>query len=186
MRDRIVLVFAIAAAAASLAACGGSKPSATEQWQGSLCSAVDGLVVQSKQSAQDVRTQLQSPSSSTPSEISTIVEAERKAAEQTVADLKALGPPPGPNGEQAKALVDTLASQIEQMVTQVKREAETISSGSSLSQIASSLGTMADQVSAGTAQARGTIESLQALGKEYKSGFETVDSCKSLKKHLSS
>ena len=184
MRDRIVLAFLVAAAPASLVACGGGKPSAIEQWQGSLCSAVDDLVVQSEQSAQDVRSQLQSPSTATVSEISTILDTERKAAEQTVTELKTLGPPPGQNGGKAKDLVDTLAAEIEQMVTQVKQEAQTISSVSSLSEIVASLGTMADQVATGTSQARSTIESLQALGKEYKNGFETVDSCKSLRKHL--
>lgn len=183
--NRIVRVVAAAALvtvlADSLVACGGSgTPPATEQWQDSLCSAMDDWVNQITGYAQDIRSQLRSPSAGTATEIQATVQQGLDATDQLATELQALGPPPGENGQTAKALVDGLATDIQRTVSRVQQEAAKIPSSSSLGEAVSAIGSIAGEISAAAAQAQSTVESLQELGAEYEAGFEQIDSCKRL------
>ena len=85
------------------------------------------------------------------------------------------------NGETAKQLVNSLADDVQQTVMQVEERAKTIPESSSLTQVATTIATIAGDVLSMVAKAKSTVGSIQDLSSELKSGFEDAGACKDLK-----
>jgi gas vesicle protein len=181
MRSWLPSLLAVTALAACSAGCGGGSASPTEQWAGSVCTAMDDWATQINGYADDIRSQLQSPSADTAANIQATVTKGAEATEKLAADLKAVGPPPSQDGQNAKSLIDALASQIEQTVASVQSEAEAIQAATSATEAAAAIATIAGDVSAVVAQGKSTVESLQTLNGELKDALDSEDSCKQLK-----
>jgi hypothetical protein len=163
------------------AGCGGSTPSASEQWAGDVCGTMDDWATQMQGYSDDVRAAISSPSTDS---ITTIQKSIQKGADATnklADDLKGLEPLPTSNGQTAGSQLDAFATQIEQTVTEVQNQAKSIQSGATASEIATAIGAIASDVSAAVAQGKSTFESLQETNGELRDAFDNVDTCKQLK-----
>jgi ABC-type glycerol-3-phosphate transport system substrate-binding protein len=181
MRARAGLFVALLALAAG---CGGSTPSASEQWAGDVCGPIDEWATRMEAYSEDVRAAISSPSADSITTIQTTIEKGADATNKLADDLQALGPAPTSNGQTVSSELDVFAMQIEQTVTQVQDQAKSIQSGASATDIATAISAIASGVSAAVAQGKSTIESLQETDGELKDAFDTVDSCKQLKKNF--
>ena len=163
------------------AGCGGSTPSASEQWAGDVCGPMNDWATQMEAYSDDVRAAISSPSTDSITTIQTTIEKGADATNKLAVDLKALGPPPTSNGQSVSSELDSFATQIEQTVTEVQNQAKSIQSGATATEIATAIGAIASGVSAAVAQGKTTFESLQETDGELNDAFDTVDSCKQLK-----
>jgi len=178
MRPRAGLLVALLVLAAG---CGGSTPSASEQWAEDVCGPMDDWATQMQAYSDDVRAAISSPSTDSITTIQTTIEKGAGATTKLADDLKALGPPPATNGQTVSSELDSFAAQIEQTVTEVQNQAKSIQSGATATEIATAIGAIASDVSAAIAQGKSMFESLQETDGELKDAFDTADSCKQLK-----
>ena len=179
MRPRAGLFVALLVLAGG---CGGSTPSAYEQWAGDVCGPMNEWATQMEASSDDVRAAISSPSADSIATIQTSIEKGASATNKLADDLEALRPPPTSNGQTVSSELDAFATQIEQTVTEVQDQAKSIQSGATATDIATAIGAIASGVSAAVAQGKSTLESLQETDGELQDAFDTVDSCKELKK----
>jgi hypothetical protein len=163
------------------AGCGGSTPSASEQWAGDVCGPMDDWATQMETYSDDVRAAISSPSTDSITTIQTTIEKGARATNKLADDLKALGPPPTTSGQAVSSELDSFAAQLEQTVTEVQNQAKSIQSGATATEIGTAIGAIASGVSAAIAQGKSTFESLQETDSELKDAFDTADSCKQLK-----
>jgi hypothetical protein len=168
----VVVLLAVAAG------CGGSTPSASEQWAESACSATDDWATKMNGYVDDVRGAVTSPSADSVTTIQTAVTNGTQSTKQLTTDLKALGPPPSDG--QAAAQVNSFTTQLQQTADQVQGQAQAIQEGSSASDIATAVGTIATEVSAALTKGKSTFDSLRQANSELKEGFENADSCQQL------
>jgi hypothetical protein len=179
MRARAGLFVALLALAAG---CGGSTPSASEQWAGDVCGPMSEWAAQMEAYSNDVRAAISSSSADSITTIQTTIEKGADATNKLADDLEGLGPPPSSNGQTVSSELDSFATQIEQTVTEVQNQAKSIQSGATATEIATAIGAIASGVSAAVAQGKNTFESLQQTDGELQEAFDTVDSCNQLKK----
>lgn len=177
-------VAVVVVAVVSLAGCGGSKPSALEQWQGSVCSTLNDYVDEMSGYAGDVRAQIASPHAGMMNEIRATVDQGKAATDSLGTQLRALDAPPVDNGQTVKELVDGLSADLQQSGTRIQQEVDSIGTGG-VTEAASSVASIAREISGGVDKVQGTVESLQSMNAELKAGFENVDSCKELRGRFS-
>jgi hypothetical protein len=178
MRPSLIGVLVVLLAVA--AGCGGSTPSASEQWADSFCGSVDGWATQIRGYASDVQTAVTSPSADSVTTIKSTIAKGADATNQMVSDVKALGPPPSESGQSASTTVSSFTTQVEQTLDEVQTQAQSIQNGSSASAIVTAAGTIGTEVSAAVAKGKMTVESLKNQSSELKDGFEKSDSCQQL------
>jgi hypothetical protein len=164
------------------AGCGGSSPSASEQWAGSVCGTVDDWATQMQGYATDVQSAVMSPSADSITTIQSTITKGADATNQMVASLKSLGPAPSSSGQSATAAVNSLATQLRQTATTVQTQAEGLTGTSDPTTLATALGTMATEVSTAVSKAETTFQQLQNQSGELKDAFNNTDSCKQLQK----
>jgi uncharacterized protein involved in exopolysaccharide biosynthesis len=90
-----------------------------------------------------------------------------------VADLKKIGAPDTPSGEEAKAQVDQLANSIDARVQRVQAAAP----AGGLDALQSA----ADEISGGIDDVKSTTASIEALSDDLRQGVEDASSCKELR-----
>lgn len=185
MRGQAGAVAAALVAGGLLAAgCGGGKPSAVEQWQDSVCSAMNDYVGQISGYANDISTQLRSPHVGMEAEIRATVKQGQAATNRLGTRLEALGVPPVDNGKTAQQLVDGLSTNLQRSAAHIQQEANALGGAGSLTEAVTSITSIAAEVSNGVARTKSTVDSLQNLNSELKNGFDHIDSCKKLQKHF--
>jgi hypothetical protein len=179
---RSLVVGSLVAAFLILAAgCGGSTPSASEQWAGSVCSTMDTWATQMQGYADDVKSAVTSPSTDSVNTIKDTIAKGSDATNQMLASLRSLGPPPpGSNGQSASSALESFKTQVQQTVTSVEAQAQSLQSSSDPATIVSTLGTIATDVSTVVSQGKTTFQTLQSQQGELKDAFNNVDSCKQL------
>jgi hypothetical protein len=167
-----------------VAGCGGSSPSAQEEWAGDVCSSISTWQGQVESIVGDVQSALTSPDVGTVSTLKSSVDEGVQATKQLGDDLKSLPPLPASteNGETAKQLVTSLKDELEKTAASIKKEAQSLGSSTSLSELAAPLTQMGSELSGAVSQTKSTIASLQQLAGELKDGFQNADSCKDLTK----
>jgi uncharacterized phage infection (PIP) family protein YhgE len=170
----LILTAMLAFAAVS---CGGSEPSAEEDWAGDVCSAVSDWQDQIEQSAADIREQIQSPGAGTLAAIESEIEEGVDASKDLADDLQSLEPPDTEAGEQAQQELDSLADQVEETVDKTKETIDSLPENASLSEVVDTVAPLLPSLQALATNVSATLASVQERGSELKEGFDEADSC---------
>jgi uncharacterized phage infection (PIP) family protein YhgE len=159
------------------AGCGGSEPSASEEWAGDVCSAVSDWQDQLEQSASDIREQVQSPGAGTLAAIDSEIQEAVDASKELADELSSLEPPDTEAGDQAQQEVDSLAVQVEDTVDKTKETIDKLPENASLSEVATTVAPLLPSLQALAVNVSATLKSLQDRGSELKEGFDKAGSC---------
>jgi hypothetical protein len=155
------------AIAVLLAGCGGSDESSAESWANDVC----GRAVEWRDDVGDtVDAFRENPDVSG---LASTMDDVVASTNDFVADLKRIGAPDTPSGDEAKAQVDQLADGIDARVQRVQAAAP--AGGLDAVQ------TVADEISGGIDDVKGTTASIEALSDELRQGIEDASSCKDLR-----
>jgi len=174
---RLLSMLALAAAlVVALAGC-GSSPSPQEKFASSVCSAVGDWSDQVKQSASDVKEQVQSPSTGMIAAIQKDVQTAIDATNQLVTSLGSISAPDSDEGQAAKQQLDALGTQFKSTVTKAQQTVKGIPDNAGIATTASSLATLGPSLDSLATTAQTTITALQASGEAMKEGFQKADSC---------
>jgi hypothetical protein len=169
---------AVAATLAFLAAGCGSSASDEEEWAGSVCTAVGNWQDKVKKSADDIKSKLQSPSIGTTAAIKEDVRSAVEATDGLVSDLKSNGPPNSEGSTDAKQQLDAFATQLETTARKTREALDSLSAGTSLSELGAKLAPLAPQLEVLATSAKSTVNSVAAAGTKLKQGFQDADACK--------
>ncbi|HEX6664708.1 MAG TPA: hypothetical protein VF025_13640 [Gaiellaceae bacterium] len=180
MRIGVLLIPAVVLSALVAAGCGGRSAPSAAKWADSVCTEVNDWTDQIKSEVGKAQAELQSPSSATKANIQAGIQRSVDDTKQLVANLKALDAPGGAAGRRAKDLVDSLAADVQQTVTEIDRRVKAISPSASLGEAAAALAPIAGDISATLASAKNTLASIEALGSDLKDAFQKEDSCRNL------
>jgi uncharacterized phage infection (PIP) family protein YhgE len=168
---------ALAATLSFLAAGCGSSASAEEKWADSVCTSVGNWQDKVKKSADDIKSKLQSPAVGTTAAIKEDVSSAVDATKGLVSDLRSNGPPNTEGSNEAKQQLDSFATQLESTATKTREALDSLSGGTSLSELGAKLAPLAPQLEVLAASAKSTINSVSATGTKLKEGFQDADSC---------
>lgn len=177
-RTPAVTVAAVAVAAALLAAgCGGSstKTSSTVDWANSVCSATTTWTGTLQDTASSLK-----DGPYTGEALQNAADQLQTATQTYLDDLKGLGAPDTQAGQDAKAAVDQLQSELQSGADTMRKATENVSGTSdvlnAVSVVTGTLSTMANEVDA-------TIAKLQQLDPEgeLQQAFSQADACAALK-----
>ena len=131
---RLAPVLALSAALALVAAgCGGESPE--QKYADSVCTDVGSWKSELQKSADQIQTELKSPSAATPAAIKTQVQKAADATTKLASDLKSTEPPNSDAGQEAKRQLEQLGSQLEATVTQAKNVVEGLPANASITEI---------------------------------------------------
>ena len=170
----LVLMTLLAFAAAG---CGGSEPSASEEWAGDVCSAVGDWQDQIEQSAADIREQVQSPGADTPAAIQSEIQEGVDASNELADELRSLEPPDTDAGEQAQQQIESLADLVETTVDKTKETIDNLPENASLTEFAQAVAPLLPDLQALVTNTSAALTSVQKSGSELKEGFDKADSC---------
>jgi septation ring formation regulator EzrA len=170
----LVLTALLAFAAAG---CGGSEPSATEDWAGGVCSAVSDWQDQIEKSAADIREQLQSPGVDTLEAIKNEITEAADASIDLSENLKSLEPPDTEAGDQAQQELEALGDQVDQTVDKTRETIEGLPENASLTEVAEAVAPLLPSIQALATNVSVTIGSVKERSSELKEGFDKADSC---------
>jgi gas vesicle protein len=171
--------------AVAAAGCGGSE-SAQEKWANDVCSPLVDWSKQMKTLANDAKSTIQSPSSSTISQLTSDAQQTVDATKTLQKDLENLPPAPGENGQSVKSNFTSYVNQLNHAITRLQTSAKSLSSSGNLTQAATTLSAVAGQVSTFATQTQSAINSAKQTSSDMKKGFEDASSCKELQKQKSS
>ncbi len=150
-----------------------TSASATETWASGVCSSITTWQAAIKSAAGSVK------SDPTKSGLQTAAGDAKSATETLTSDLKGLGKPDTPAGQQAKDSLDQLSTSLQQDVTTIENAVKGVSGVSgvvgAVSTVTTTLATMRTQV-------KTTFTDLQGLGAkgELKNAFASSSACNSL------
>ena len=170
----LILMTVLAFAAAG---CGGSEPSASEEWAGDVCSAVGDWQDQIEQSAADIREQVQSPGADTLAAIQSEIEEGVDASKELADELRSLEPPDTDAGEQAQQEINSLADLVETTVDKTKETIDNLPENASLTEVASAVAPLLPDLQALVTNTSAALTSVQKQGSELKEAFDKADSC---------
>jgi ABC-type transporter Mla subunit MlaD len=162
------------------ACCGGKSESAQETWANDVCSPLVTWKNEITKVTDQVTSALKAPSADTGSTLKASVTEAQQATTTLVSDLKAVGPPPGDNGQKAQDVINGLTKSLQSTLTSVQNAVQGLQ-GANLSQAITTLGTISTQVSGAVAQAQSAADSIGTAASDLKDGFENADSCKELR-----
>jgi len=143
-----------------------------------VCSTVSGWQGTIEQTAQEVQTELQSPSLSTVGAIETQIQSAVTATQKLSTDLKAIGAPDIDSGTQAKQQVDALASQLQSAVNIAKNTIDALPKDANLNELAQKLLPLAPAIQSLATSTSNTVKAIETSGDELKEGFDKADACK--------
>jgi hypothetical protein len=170
----LVLTVTLAFAAAG---CGGSDPSAEEEWAGDVCSSLSEWQDQIEQSATDIREQIRSPGADTLATIESELGGAADATNKLADDLQSLEAPDTEGADQAKQELDALGTQLESTVTNAKETIDSLPEDASLTEVAKALAPLLPSLQNLATTASNALTIVQETGSELKTGFEQADSC---------
>jgi methyl-accepting chemotaxis protein len=179
MALRAFFLLALAVTLAAFAAgCGGSSQSPEEKYASSVCSNVTDWKDSVTKATDDITQQLKSPSAGMVDSVKSSVTSIVDATNTLSSNLKALGAPDTDTGKQAKQQVDSLATQLDQTVTEAKQKTDSLSSDASITDMISTFSSLAPSLQSLGTSAKNTLSSIQASAQAWKDGFQNADSCK--------
>ncbi len=176
-------LIAVAASLAFLAAgCGSSgggstttttSASATDTWASALCSSITTWQAAIKSAAGSLK------SDPTKNGLQTAAGDGKSATETLASDLKGLGKPNTPSGQQAKDSLDQLSTSLQKDATTIEN---TVKGASGVSGVLSAVPTVTATLATMGTHVKSTFTSLQGLDAkgELKSAFASSSACNSL------
>ena len=170
----LILTALLAFAAAG---CGGSGPSASEEWAGDVCSAVSDWQDQIEKSAADIREQLQSPGVDTLEAIKNEITEAADASIDLSENLKSLEPPDTEAGDQAQQELEALGDQVDMTVDKTRETIEGLPENASLTEVAEAVAPLLPSIQALATNVSATVGSVKERSSELKEGFDKADSC---------
>jgi hypothetical protein len=176
---RVALASVLVAMLALLSGCGGndekSKTLSPAEWADGLCSSL----VTWKGSVQSATSKLKSGDVSKDS-LNQTADSVSEANSKLGDDVDALGKPPMPAADEAKADVEDLVTELKDETGKIKDTLSGVSGTadvmSAVSSASASISTMANAVSATTNQ----LKSLRTTDDEWKQAFDQSDACTTL------
>ncbi len=170
----VVLVLIVALVAAGCGSKKSSSPTSTADWTNSVCSAINTW----KTSLTATANSLQGGNLSKSSLQSAAADA-KSATDTLASDLKSLGKPNTQAGQQAKDLVDQLATELTADVDSIKQTAD---GATGILGAVSAAGVAANTLSTMRTQLSSTVKSLQQLDAkgELQTAFQQSSACKQL------
>jgi hypothetical protein len=166
-----------AALAFGAAGCGGGS-SAEEKWAGDVCTNLANWKEQVQKEVSDAQSKLHSPTAGTVDALKTDVKQAVDATKQLATNLKALGPPNTSSGTQAKQQLDSLATQLQNTVTQAQQTIANLPKGAGLSQTVTQLASLGPALQSLVTNTKSTLNSVKSTSSDIKEGFDQADSCK--------
>lgn len=170
----LILTATLAFAAAG---CGGSEPTATEDWAGDVCSAVGDWQDQLEQSASDIRDQVQSPGADTLEAIQSEIQEAVDASEELADNLRSLDPPDTDAGKEAQQDVTALADLVETTVDKTQETIDNLPENAGLRDVAESVAPLLPDLQALVTNVSAALSSVQERGSELNEAFEDAGSC---------
>jgi methyl-accepting chemotaxis protein len=170
----LILTTVLAFAAAG---CGGSEPSASEEWADDVCSTVGDWQDEIEESAGDIREQVQSPGADTLEAIQSEIQEGVDASEELADELRSLEPPDTDAGEQAQQEINSLADLVETTVDKTKETIDNLPENASLTEVAQAVAPLLPDLQALVTNTSAALTSVQKSGSELKEAFDKADSC---------
>jgi hypothetical protein len=170
----VALVVSLALLAAGCGSKSSSEPATTADWANSVCTSITTW----KNSVTTAASSLKGGDLSK-SALTSAADDAKSATDTLKSDLKDLGKPPLDSGQQAKDLVDQLATELNTDIDSIKQAVDSSSGGlgavGAAATAATTFSTMQTQLSS-------TLSSLQALDAkgELTTAFQQSSSCKQL------
>jgi septal ring factor EnvC (AmiA/AmiB activator) len=177
-RVRLGITLLALTLAFAAAGCGSGDSSEAENWANSVCSTVSDWQGEIAQTAQEVQTELQSPSLGTVATIETQIQSAVTATQKLVTDLKAIDAPDIDSGTQAKQQVDALASQLQSALNIAKNTIDALPENANLQELAQKLLPLGPAIQSLGTSASNTVKAIETSGDELKEGFDSADACK--------
>jgi hypothetical protein len=160
------------------AACGSSKPKSTADWANGVCSAMNTWTSSITSSADSLKSSGLSKES-----LQSTADDVKSATDTLQSDLKDLGKPDTPAGQEAKDAVDQLSGDLTSDADTIKSTVQGVSGisdvATAVTTVTTTLGKMGDQVSS-------TFTSLEQLGSDAKGELQTAFQQSSACQELSS
>lgn len=175
MRIAVLLAALVAALALVAAGCGGSdepETSATVAWADDFCGAVSSWT----DALKEIGGRFSDLSSLNRDSLEEAASDARASTEELVDALKGLGAPDTESGDEAKAAVDTLASELETGVSEIEKAVEGISGITGIPSAISSLTATLTSMTQALSTALDTLESSDAKN-ELESAFREAPAC---------
>jgi hypothetical protein len=159
------------------AGCGGSDPSATEEWAGDVCSSVGDWQDQLEQSASDIREQIRSPSADTLAAVQSEIEEAVDASRELTDDLRSLDAPDTESGEEAQQEIAALADLVETTIDKTQETIDNLPKNAGLRDVAQAVAPLLPSLQALVTNVSSTLSSVQERGSELKESFDDADAC---------
>jgi hypothetical protein len=139
------------------AGCGGDEESASEAWAGDFCSAASDW----RSSIEEAVAQVGDPADLSFNSLRGAIDDGLAATETFVADLRALGPPETEAGQEAATIVDSMASDLESDVDQLRSAFETETQ--SVPELLEKAGQATTLIGQMAQQLQGSVQELEGL-----------------------
>ena len=167
--------FAVGAATLALVAagCGSDEPevSATTQWAGDLCTAVDTWRDDISSVAASIT------SNPTRDGLEDAADEAKESTEALIDTLRGLGAPETESGEDAQAALDTLSDELESDLDEIEEATEDVSDVQGLIDAASQVSTAVSSITSSVSTAFGDLGALSDVGDELQDAFAEAEAC---------
>jgi methyl-accepting chemotaxis protein len=166
----------VVALAVTAAGCGGSgnesQTNPTAEWASGFCTAITDWT----DSLKDVRSEFSDTSNLSQDGLESAAEDVRSATDTLVSDLKDLGTPDTPSGEDVKSAVDSLTTTVDDETAQIQETAQGVSSIADLPSAVSEISASLSALSTAFSQTLQTIDNADATG-ELRTALEDSPEC---------
>jgi hypothetical protein len=173
---------ALSAAVLLAAGCGGeSEPSAeASQWASDVCTSISQWKTDVEGIAEQATEQVTSGTASRET-IQSAIDDGLQASRELASELKALGAPDTPEGEEARQSLQTFADRVESSVNDVEQALDDLPDNPTVAQIIQSLSGLATSLQADVQAGQQVIVDLQEAGSDLRQAFEESPSCDELR-----
>jgi hypothetical protein len=174
--NRHLLATVVAALAVVAAGCGGSDESSsaspTDEWASGFCTAITTWT----DSLTSITDQFSNPSSLTSDSLTDAANDVKSSTDTLVDDLRALGTPDTPSGEEVKNSIDELSTTVESEVADIESAANDVSGLSDLPSAISSITASLSAMSTAFSTALQSVQDADAGG-ELQTALEDSPEC---------
>ena len=153
---RLPLLTSLFVALVLAAGCGGEEESSSQAWVNDFCSAAADW----RTSLEDTVSQFQSPTDLSADSVRGAIDDGLEATETFVDDVRALGRPETEAGQEAAAVVDSMTSDIQSIVDDLRANFE--SGGDSLPELVGKLSQASEQINQMGQELQGSLDELES------------------------